>query len=238
MGAAHQLITAYCNDFDRYQYARTIFKKEYSADRKEFCKLIFGDIADLFLYEGSGREKKYNLIISIPDTSKNNNYHRIDGEKIFSELDIFRYYTYRPQCMLAKGGYLCVIMLAFAAREIQADDKNYDLLREYNCFLEAMISPTRFNYSVLIFKKYWIVFIRWFMEMPEEYIKLPPNNRVDIIHYVRVRLSTPDEQLYPNITKFIRDVNNRCKMVFTIIAGMYSNGGSYDEALIAIEQTT
>jgi len=154
MGAAHQLITAYCNDFDRYQYARTIFKKEYSADRKEFCKLIFGDIADLFLYEGSGREKKYNLIISIPDTSKNNNYHRIDGEKIFSELDIFRYYTYRPQCMLAKGGYLCVIMLAFAAREIQADDKNYDLLREYNCFLEAMISYARFNHSVLIFKKY------------------------------------------------------------------------------------
>jgi len=74
------------------------------------------------------------------------------------------------------------------------------------------------------------------MEMPEEYIKLPPNNRVDIIHYVRLRLSTPDDQLYPNITKFIRDVNNRCKMVFTIIAGMYSNGGSYDEALIAIEQ--
>ena len=147
--AGHQLITSYSNDNKCYEHAKTVTAK--------FFKSFFGDIADLFRYPGAGRQKKYDLVISIPDAD-NGNYHKLDGEKEFAKLSIYEYYSYRLQYLLKRGGYLCVILPQNEVRKITGKEivykKNNNPLYDYNCFVEALISRERINYSVLIFKKY------------------------------------------------------------------------------------
>ena len=75
------------------------------------------------------------------------------------------------------------------------------------------------------------------MELPEEYRKLSPDDRVEIINYVRERLASLDEQSYSGIAKFIKDVDNRVKTIDMLIAEMYSQVGAinYDDALAVVE---
>lgn len=97
------VITSYQEDYYCYRVTQAVhYDKVVTGDHS----VVFRNLADYFT-NYKGNNLKYDIVVVFPHSTE---YHRIDTNKAFAELNSFIYYTLRAEHFLKEGGILISVI--------------------------------------------------------------------------------------------------------------------------------